>query len=144
MRKFLLLFSSLLICASFEANAQARVVEISWMDYEYTQYQGVIVMYANNKGMVYSRFYNPMVGTVYVSQQATLTNTYDYFGNCTSFINCSYPDTTPYVPYSADNFAFFPDGSVYTQDYSGKWSTVVQYRIVPEYDWGNVIDSYSL
>lgn len=141
MRK-LLTTLALVFCGVCAANAQSRVVEISWMDHEYTQYQGVIVIYPDNSGMVYSRFYNPSVGTVYVSQSAILTNTYDYYGYCTSYVNCMYPSTTPYVPYSADNFVFFPDGSVYTQDYSGKWSTAVQHRVVPQYNWNSVINNY--
>ncbi len=140
MKRLFLVVAALLLSA-IGAKAQSSVVEISWMDHKRTVYQGVIVM-NNNQGRLYSKYYHPSAGTVYVSQQAVLSNNYDMYGNCISYIYCSHPNTTPYVPYSADNFIFYPNGTVYTQDYSGKWSTVVQYRTVPPYSWESVIRSY--
>lgn len=140
--KRLFLMIVILVLSTSYIKAQVRVVEIRWIDCEQTTYQGVIVMDSDSQGKLYSKFYHPSAGIVYVSQQVTMSHNYDLFGNCTSYLYCSYPNTTPYVPYTADNFIFYPNGAIYTQDYSGKWSTVVQQRLVPVDYWSDVIRSY--
>lgn len=128
------------ICLGFGANAQSLVAEIGWTDVENTYYQGVLVMYPNNQGTLYVWFYNPMVGNVAVAQSAVMS--FDYDG--TAYVNCGNPSTNPYVPYAADNFIFFNDGSVFTQDYSGKYTTNVVYRVVPSNEWHSVFAKYGL
>jgi len=124
--------------------AQSMVTEISWVDVEQTSYQGLLVLYPNNQGYFKVKFYNPTVGWVWVVQNAELRNNYDMYGNCTSYINCSYPQTSPYVPYSADNFIIYPDGSMYTQDYYGKWSTLIVARVIPQGYWRDKFIEYRI
>lgn len=124
--------------------SQSMVTEISWMDVEQTTYQGLLVLYPNNQGHFRVKFYHPVAGWVWVGQNATLTNQYDMYGNCTSFINCSYPQTSPYVPYSADNFIVYPNGTMYTQDYQGKWSTRIVARVIQPVYWQSKFSEYGL
>lgn len=124
--------------------AQSTVMEISWTDVEYTNYKGLLVLYPNNQGFLKVKFYNNDVGTVWVYQSALLTCQYDYMGNCTSYINCSYPQADPYVPYAADNFIIFPNGNMYTQDYSGKWSTYISAVLIQPVYWTNKFKEYKI
>lgn len=127
------------------AQAQSLVARISWMDVEYTQYHGLLVLYPNNSGNLFVYFYNQTVGDVAVTQNARLHNSYDMYGNCTTYVYCSHPKTSsPFVSYSADNFVFFPNGGVFTQDYSGKWSTAVNCRVLPQDEWEEAYEDFGL
>ena len=140
------LFSLVLfICVAVGAKSQSTVVEITWTSADYTTYQGLMVMYPNNMGDFVVKFHNPSVGWVWVHQNAMLTNEYDYYGNCTSYITCSYPTVNPsYVPYAADNFICYPNGQMYTQDAAGTWSTmIVANPIQPAY-WQSKLREYGL
>lgn len=128
------------ICFGLGANAQSLVAEIGWTDVDNIYYQGVLVMYPNNQGALYVRYYHPITGNVAVTQSAVMSSDYDG----TTYVCCGYPNTNPYVPYTADNFIFFTDGSVYTQDYSGKYSTNVAYRVVPSNQWYGVFAKYGI
>ena len=138
---FLLLFSILLI---EKAHSQSMVTEISWYDSNYINYKGLLVLYPSNQGFLKVKYYLDGVGTVWVYQNATLTNRYDNYGNCTSYINCSYPKCYPNIPYSADNFVVFPDGSMYTQDYSGNWSTLITAWVVNNSSWRSKFNEYGV
>lgn len=142
--KRLLLLVVALVGVHWIAQAQSTVARISWLDIEQTRYDGLLVLYPNNQGQLFVHFYNPSVGNVVVAQNAQLSNTYDMYGNCTSFVYCSYPRTSPYTPYTADNFVFYPNGAVYTQDYSGKWSTAVVYRVLPPNEWNDAYEDFGL
>ena len=120
------------------------VSEITWTDAEYVTYKGLLVLYPNNEGFFVVKFYNSTYGLVYCFQNAKLTNQYDMYGNCTSFINCSYPRVTPNLPYAADNFIVYPNGYMYTQDYYGKWSTLINCVVIqPEY-WKMKLKEYGI
>lgn len=125
------------------SHSQSMVAEINW-NTSNVYYHGLLILNPNNTGTFHVRFVNPYVGLVQVRQNAVLSNTYDLYGNCTSFVNCSYPKTTPYVPYSADNFIFYPNGMVYTQDYQGKWSTAVACRSVARGEWDDLFEEFGL
>jgi len=133
-----------LIFLSCKSYGQSMVTEITWTDAEYTTYKGLLVLYPNNQGCFKVKFYNESVGWIWVYQNAVLNNQYDYYGNCTSFINCSYPQAEPYVPYSADNFVVYPNGAMYTQDYSGKWSTLITAIVIQSQYWNRKFQEYGL
>lgn len=143
MRKILLAIYALFVSFSF-ASAQSTVAEIEWYDYTYIYYHGLLVLNSNNRGAFYVNFQHPDLGEVVVCQNALLNNEYDMYGNCTSYLYCSYPKTYPYTPYMADNFIFYPNGNVYTQDYSGSWSVAVQYRIIPRNSWDDMFEEFGL
>lgn len=134
MKKKILLFISIILLGIGYAHAQSMVTEIKWTDANYITYNGLLILYPDNSGIFVVKFYHPTYGMVYCQQNAKLTNQFDIYGNCTSFINCSYPRVTPNLPYSADNFIVYPNGNMYTQDYSGNWSTLITYYVIqPEY-----------
>jgi len=141
MKSFLLGVIALFV--SYAASAQSTVAEIEWYSQQ-SYYRGLLVLYPNNQGMFYVRYSLPGVGDIFVQQQAALTYTYDMYGNCTNYLYCANPSTVPYTPYAADNFIFYPNGSVYTQDYAGNWSTAVQYRVVPPGQWAAVYRRFGL
>lgn len=128
----------------FYSFSQSMVSEITWTDSESTTYEGLLVLYPDNTGIFKVKFYNSVVGWVWVLQSAILTNRYDIYGNCTSFINCSYPRTSPNVGYSADNFLVYPNGTMYTQDYQGKWSTLIYATIIQQRYWKSKFREYGL
>ncbi len=134
----------ILLCALPQtAKSQSVVTEISWNIYD-QNYTGLLVLYPNNKGILKIKTFTAGVGWVWVLQDATLTNQYDVYGNCTSFINCRNPRTVPYIPWAADNFVIYPNGSMYTQDASGTWSTqIVAYVVAPQY-WKNKFQEYAI
>lgn len=125
------------------SKAQSMVVEISWNVYN-QNYTGLLVLYPNNKGVLKLKTFIANVGWVWVTQDAVLTNQYDVWGNCTSYINCRNPRTTPYVPWSADNFVIFPNGYMYTQDTAGTWSTQIGAYVVQTYNWQNKFREYGI
>ena len=49
-----------------------------------------------------------------------------------------------YVPYSADNFIVYPDDSMYTQDYYGKWSILISARVIPAGYWRDKFIEYGI
>lgn len=126
----------MLFCAIYQSSAHSLVAEIRWVDVSNTVYRGLLVVNSNNAGHLYVLFYNYMVGNVQVVQNAYMSEGYDSYGNEAIYLNCSYPCVSnPYISYSADHFIFYDDGSVYTQDASGKWSTMVNYEVVPKSQW---------
>ena len=125
------------------SKAQSMVTEISWNAY-YTNYTGLLVLYPNNQGILKLHFYTPQTGVVWVEQDATLTNQYDIFGNCTSYINCRNPRTSANTIYYADNFIVYPNGSMYTQDAAGVWSTQIVAQVIPTYNWQAKMRQYNI
>jgi len=139
-RAFLLLTTLLL---PFCGKAQSMVTEISWQVYS-TTYNGLLVLYPNNQGILKICSYDPSIGTTWIEQDATLTNQYDMFGNCTSYINCRNPRISANIVYYADNFVVFPNGNMYTQDASGTWSTLIAAQVVPTYNWQSKFQQYNI
>lgn len=126
-----------------KAGCQSMVTEISWNVYN-QNYTGLLVLYPNNSGTLKIKTFIVGTGWVWVQQDAVLTNQYDYWGNCTSYINCYNPKTTPYVPWAADNFVIYPNGAMYTQDASGTWSTQIVAYIVATQNWQSKFREYGI
>ena len=137
----------LLIILSIPSIAKAQsitlVSEISWNVYS-QNYTGLLVLNQNNRGILRIKTYINGTGWVWIQEDAVLTNQYDIYGNCTSYINCYNPKTIPYVPWAADNFVIYPNGTMYTQDASGTWSTMIAAYIVPEYNWQAKFNEYGI
>jgi len=133
----------LLTMVSITCRGQSLVTEISWNVYN-QNYTGLLVLYPNNKGILKVKTFIAGTGWVWVQQDAMLTNQYDIYGNCTSYINCYNPKTTPYVPWSADNFVIYPNGAMYTQDASGTWSTQIIAYVVQPNNWQNKFREYGI
>lgn len=144
MKEKLLITVVALFLSFITAYGQSHVSEIRWIDSESTTYTGLLVLYPNNSGVFKVKFYHPSVGWIWIYQKAKLTNQFDNYGNCTSFINCSYPQASPNVPYSADNFIVYPNGAMYTQDYSGKWSTQIVSVVIAQQYWQRKFQEYGL
>ena len=141
LRKIIVL--CLLTMMSVVCKAQSMVTEISWNVYN-QNYTGLLVLYPNNRGTLKIKTFIAGTGWVWVQQDAVLTNQYDIYGNCTSYINCYKPQTTPYVPWAADNFIVYPNGTMYTQDASGTWSTAIVAYVVPSNNWQNKFREYGI
>lgn len=124
-------------------HAQSAVMEVSWNAYA-TNYTGLLVLYPNNQGIFKLHFYDPYYGTVWVEQDAVLNNQYDMYGNCTSYIFCNNPRASAYINYSPDNFVVFPNGSMYTQDAAGVWSTLIVAQMIPAYNWPAKMRQYNI
>lgn len=140
-KAFIMLF---LLMMPLIVEAQSKVTEISWNAYG-QNYKGLLVLYPNNKGFFKVKSFFPDIGWVWVQQDATLTNQYDIWGNCTSYINCYNPKVSnPYVSYVADNFVVYPNGQMYTQDAMGTWSTLIVYHIVDPINWQKKIREYGI
>ena len=138
-----IIFAILMFCIPKLSNAQSMVTEISWNMYN-QNYTGLLVLYPNNRGIFKVKTYNASVGWVWIQQDAVLTNQYDIYGNCTSYINCYNPKTNPYIPYAADNFLVYPNGAIYTQDSAGNWSTQIVAMVVPDYNWQYKFNEYGI
>ncbi len=134
----LILFTLPIVC-----KAQSSVMEVSWNVYS-TNYTGLLVLFPNNQGILKICSYDPTFGTTWIEQDATLTNQYDVFGNCTSYINCRNPRTSSNIVYYADNFVIFPNGSMYTQDAAGTWSTQIVAQMIPSYNWQAKMKQYNI
>lgn len=124
-------------------KAQSSVMEVSWNVYT-TNYTGLLVLYPNNQGILKICSYDPNIGTIWIEQDATLTNQYDIFGNCTSYINCRNPRTSANIVYYADNFVIFPNGRMYTQDAGGTWSTQIVAQMISTYNWQSKMKQYNI
>lgn len=124
-------------------KAQSSVMEVSWNVYT-TNYTGLLVLYPNNQGILKICSHDPNIGTIWIEQDATLTNQYDIFGNRTSYINCRNPRTSANIVYYADNFVIFPNGSMYTQDAGGTWSTQIVAQMIPTYNWQLKMKQYNI
>ncbi len=124
-------------------KAQSSVMEVSWNVYT-TNYTGLLVLYPNNQGILKICSYDPTIGTIWIEQDATLTNQYDIFGNRTSYINCRNPRTSANIVYYADNFVIFPNGRMYTQDAGGTWSTQIVAQMIQTYNWQSKMKQYNI
>lgn len=141
MRKAIALY--LLVMMVIACKAQSMVTEISWNAPD-GNYTGLMVLYPNNKGVFKVKHFIAGVGWSWCTQDAVLTNQYDVFGNCTSYINCYNPRTQPYYPYAADNFIVYPNGAMYTLDASGTWSTQIVAYVVQPNNWQNKFQEYGI
>ena len=74
-------------------KAQSSVMEVSW-NVSLLTIQGCF-LYPNNQGILKICSYDPNICTIWIEQDATVTNQYDVFGNCTSYINCRNPMASP-------------------------------------------------
>ena len=101
-------------------------------------------MYPDNTGIFAVKYFLQNIGWIWVAQDAVLTNRYDMYGNCTSYINCYNPLSVPQVPYAADNFIIYPNGAMYTQDAMGNWSTLITARPIERRYWSAKFTEYEL
>lgn len=63
-------------------NVPSMVKEVYWRVYS-TTYTDLLELNPNNQGVLKICPYNPNIGTIWIGQDATLTNQYDIFENCT-------------------------------------------------------------
>lgn len=135
----------LLFFLSFVLKAQQInvVSEISWYAYGVT-YNGLMVTFTDDTGVFVVDFYSNSVGFVRVVQSVNVRNNYDAWGNCTTYLYGYDAMPSKPIPYSPDSFVIFPNGTMYTQDASGIWSTAIVARVVPQYQWNNVFHKYGL
>ena len=118
------------------------MMEISWVMGN-INYTGLMVMKKEGNGVFVVKYMHPGRGIVRVRQDALLNNQYDMFGNCTSFIMCSNPQPSN-LGYSADYFCIQPNGSIFTMDAQGNWSTMIMATpIMPQF-WLNKLQQYGL
>lgn len=147
MKKLSLLFTllvSIILSSANTCKAQSSVMEVSWNVYPFN-YTGLLVLFPNNQGIFKVVSSNPVNGTYWVEQDATLTNQFDMYGNCTSYIYCRNPRVSvPNMVYAADNFVIFPNGAMYTQDAAGAWSTQIVAQMIPTYNWAAKLQQYSI
>lgn len=137
------LFVVVLLSSAQNARAQSAVLEITWN--VYTTYKGLMVTYPDNSGLFVVNFWSPDIAqNVTVLQDVRVSYQYDIYGNCTTFLNCFNPETYPYVPYSADNFVIYPNGTMYTQDYSGNWTTAIIATMIDPRMWSAKFREYGL
>lgn len=145
MKKLKLFFVAVVIAFSIHGvKAQSSVTEISWTA-PTGNYYGLLVLYPSNQGTFIVKYYAHYTW-IRVVQDAMLTNQYDVFGNCTSFINCYNPRASINFPgetYFADSFIVYPDGSMYTQDAAGTWSTLITAYVVPPANWKSKFIEYN-
>ncbi|MCQ2307705.1 MAG: hypothetical protein MJ000_09125 [Bacteroidales bacterium] len=135
----------MLFVSSICANAQQInvVSEISWNAFG-VNYTGLMVTLTDNTGIFVVDYYHSSVGYVRVVQSVNVRNEYDMWGNCTTYL-FGY-DAIPSEPvlYSPDSFVIFPNGTMFTQDSAGVWSTAIIARIVPQYEWDGAFRKYGL
>lgn len=104
-------FMLFLLLMPLITKAQSMVTEISWNVYN-QNYTGLLVIYSNNSGILKVKTFIKGTGWIWVQEDAVLTNQYDMWGNCFSYINCYNPKTNSYMLWAADNFVIYPN--VYT------------------------------
>ena len=132
----------MVVTAVTTVYAQSSVTEISW-NTNSGHYSGLLVLYSNNKGKFKVKCSIPGRGATWVTQDAVLTNEYDGWGNCISYINCYNPRSNAQVRYYADNFIVYPNGAMFTQDASGAWSTQISARAIPQNQWAGKMRAYN-
>lgn len=135
----------MLFFASISTNAQQInvVSEISWYAFG-VNYTGLMVTFSDNSGVFIVDYYHSSVGYVRVVEAVNVRNEYDMWGNCTTYLIGYNATPSKPVAYSPDSFVIFPNGSMYTQDASGTWSTAIVARVVPQYQWDGVFQKYDL
>lgn len=135
----------MLFFASLSTNAQQInvVSEISWYAFG-VNYTGLMVTFSDNTGMFVVDYYHSSVGYVRVVQDVNVRNEYDIWGNCTTYLIGYDAVPSKPVPYSPDSFVVFPNGTMYTQDTNGTWSTAIVARVVPQYQWDRAFQKYGL
>lgn len=137
-----LLFSSL----SFQ-NVQAQeiniMMEISWY-VNGLNYNGLMVTYDDDTGDFIVNAYLPYVGYIQVFQDIRINTQCDGWGNCTTYFYGYNAVSDPPIAYSPDNFVIFPDGTMFTQDDSGTWSTAITARVVPVSQWRTTLRKYGI
>ena len=138
----ILVFSSFSV-QSVQANRIRLMIEISWYAYG-INYNGLMLTSTDNTGMFFVNYYLPNVGYIQVVQDVRIRNQYDRWGNCTTFLYGYNVVSDPPVAYSPDNFIIYPNGSMYTQDNNGVWSTAIAARVVPENQWRTPMRKYGI
>lgn len=137
-----LLFSTLSI-QKVQAQEISVIMEISWQVYG-INYHGLMVTYTDNTGDFIVDTYLPNIGYVRIFQDIRVNIQCDGWGNCTTFLYGYNAVSDPPVAYSPDNFVIYQDGSMFTQDDSGTWSTAISARIVPTIQWKSTLRKYGL
>lgn len=143
---FMVLFCTILTATPFQ-KAQAQpinnVMEISWHCYG-INYSGLMITYTDDTGHFIVNYYLNNVGYIRVWQSIDVSRKYDAWGNCTTFLIGYDAESNPPVPYSPDSFIIYPNGSMYTQDTNGVWSTLITAKIIPKYQWDNALRKYGI
>lgn len=142
MRKVIVMLFLLLL--PMISKAQSTVSELSWNDATGATQSGLLVLYPNNKGFLKLKSFIPQVGWVWVLEDAVFSFQTDFYGNTTYYINCFNPRTSPYVPWSADNFVIYPNGSMFTMDAAGMWSTQIRMNAIANYNWQRKFNEYGV
>lgn len=117
-----------------------RMVEVQWTDASYMTYRALIVIMTDFSGLVKVKYVHPQLGLLWITEGATLTN----YTDGSSIINCYHPQGDYASGYSADNFKIFPNGTWYTQDDMGAWSTAIVAASVGDSYWGTKLNEYGI
>lgn len=136
-------FLCLIVMLPLLCKAQSTVTEVSWVINGAT-HQGLLVLYPNNNGFLKIKVYVGGIGWVWVLEDAVFSSQGNVYGSSTFYINCYNPRTTPYVPWAADNFVIYPNGSMFTQDAAGQWSTAIIANPVPVGSWQYKFREYNI
>ena len=117
-----------------------RMAEVQWTDASYMTYRALIVIMTDFSGLVKVKYVHPQLGLLWITEGATLTN----YTDGSSIINCYHPQGDYASGYSADNFKIFPNGTWYTQDDMGAWSTAIVAASVGDSYWGTKLNEYGI
>lgn len=146
MKKLIATLSTILIMSG-TLSAQSllhgmdSMYEIRW-NVEGVLYKGLLAYYDDGQAVLTVNYYLYPYGTISVVETAVIQNDCDYFGNCTTYIFCTNPVSYPAVPYAADNFVIYPNGSMYAQDAFGSWTNLITANIVPRMSWRHKLREY--
>ena len=124
--------------ASESSQSIYWIVEVQWTAPDYTIYRGLIAFLSDFTGMMKVTYYHPQYGTTWVTQRAKLTR----YADGSYIINCNNPQGDYASTYSADNFKIFPNGTWYTQDNNGVWSTAIVAATVNSNYWSYKLNEY--
>lgn len=148
MKKLIAILSTILIMSGM-ISAQSildgmdKMIEIRW-NTNGVVYNGLLSFYNNGSGVFAVTYYLYPYGEIRVLQQAEMNFQYDAYGNCTTYIYCRNPQSNPPLAYSADNFVIYPNGAMYTQDTSGRWSYAITANIIPRPSWRGKLREYGI
>lgn len=144
-KKRIMLCIMLFVTSSICANAQQInvVSEISWNAFG-INYTGLMVTFTDNTGIFVVDYYLSYTGYVRVLQSVNVKNEYDMWGNCTTYLLGYNAISSQPISYSPDSFVIYPNGTMFTQDSAGVWSTAIIARVVPQYEWDGAFRKYGL
>lgn len=143
MKRFL--FYSLFFVMLSAVKAQSSVMEIRWDDHMGITYTGLVVLHPNNLGFMKVKYNIYPYGWIWCVQDMERTVHRDPFGNITTYLTGSSPRISDSrLMYAADTFIIYPNGSMYTQDASGQWSTKIRATVIEPRFWIVKFNEYGL